>query len=47
MAKNYKVLAACRMCKKRFEVKENKKFPFKSKYYCMDCCKKYFKDEEQ
>ncbi len=43
MARYYKQLAQCKMCKKRFVVK--KKSLYWQKSYCPTCVKKFFGDK--
>jgi len=42
MARYYKKLQKCRMCKKRFVVKSKN---YHRKHYCQKCYKKYFQDK--
>ena len=48
MAKCYKERSMCKMCKVWFTVDKNRwienKWP---KSYCDDCCKKYFKKDQE
>jgi uncharacterized CHY-type Zn-finger protein len=44
MAKNYKEVRICRMCKKRFEPIADGNY--KSKSYCPACVQKYIKGKD-
>lgn len=47
MAKLYKEMRVCTMCKKRFEFKKAEKGGYSSRYYCPDCSEKYFKNKKE
>jgi hypothetical protein len=48
MAKFYKEIRFCKMCKKRFVPAEKVAgFSYGSGAYCPECCEKYFKKEKE
>jgi hypothetical protein len=48
MARNYKELRNCRMCNKRFVVKEKKEMEnYQQAYYCPECFEKYIKNRKR